>query len=206
MRSPEDNIEALSRAISGQAQSEADQLLAEARAKAEDIRRKASQQAAAERAEILDRAKREAERLRSQAVASAQLKARTQQLESREKLLDGAFDGARQSLSSVQRRKDYDEIALRLLKDALAHLAAPAATVLSDEATRKLLTAKVLEAVAKETGVKLELGPALPHGTGVIVQTADGHRQYDNTLETRLRRMQETLRAPVYHLLMGESV
>jgi len=39
----------------------------------------------------------------------------------------------------------------------------------------------------------------------VIVQTPDGHLNFDNTLETRLARMQNPLRADVFRLLTGEN-
>ena len=50
--------------------------------------RSSEKQAEAERARILENAKKEAGRLRGQAVAAAQLKARTFQLEQRELLLN----------------------------------------------------------------------------------------------------------------------
>jgi len=37
------------------------------------------------------------------------------------------------------------------------------------------------------------------------VSAADGKLNYDNTLETRLNRLQGTLRASVYKILMGEK-
>jgi vacuolar-type H+-ATPase subunit E/Vma4 len=53
--------------------------------------------------------------------------------------------------------------------------------------------------------VQLQAGPVFDQGIGVIVETMDGHLQFDNTLETRLSRMQNSLRARVYELLTGES-
>jgi len=38
----------------------------------------------------------------------------------------------------------------------------------------------------------------------VIVDASGGKIHYDNTLETRLSRLQSTLRASVYKVLMGE--
>ena len=49
------------------------------------------------------------------------------------------------------------------------------------------------------------MGEPLKQGMGVVVQTPDGHRRYDNTLETRMTRLQDAMRNPVYRLLMGES-
>jgi vacuolar-type H+-ATPase subunit E/Vma4 len=205
MRSVDENIEALSRAVLSEARSQAEQILAEAREKAEAIRQRARQRAAAERKEILEHAAQEAERVRGQTVAAAQLKARTLHLEQREKLLDGVFEAAQQQLPSIQGWKDYDQIAVNLLREALTHLGAGSARVRADQTTQKFLTDQVLADISEELQVQLQAGPVLDQGIGVIAETMDGHLQYDNTLGTRLGRMQNSLRARVYHLLTGES-
>src|SRR5512141_3261436 len=132
MKPEDENIEALSRAILRDARAEAEELVEEARAKAEAIRQRAKVEAEAERKAILERAHQDAERLRSQAVATAQLKARTLQLEHREKLLDKVFETARQRLTSIQKRSDYDQVALQLLREALTQLNAGQAEVRAD--------------------------------------------------------------------------
>jgi vacuolar-type H+-ATPase subunit E/Vma4 len=206
MKSVEENMQALSRAMQTEARAEAEQIMADVEAKAEAIRQRAQEQAAAERKEILERASGEAERIRSQAIATTQLKARTLQLERREKLLDSVFEATRQQLPAVQQWTDYDQIVRHLLREALIHLEADTAQIRADEQTRILLTDQVLGGVSKELGVQVQLGTPLKQGTGMIVETVDGHRQYDNTLETRLSRLQDALRSPVYHLLLGESL
>ena len=202
----DENIEALARAVLTEARAEAEQSLADVKAKADSIRQRAQEQADAQRADILRRASQEASRIRGQSIATSQLKARTTQLESREKLLDNAFQTAQQKLSSMQQWSDYPRIARDLLREALMRLGAPAARVRADNVTRKHLTDEVLAGLSKELGMQLEFGAPLEQGTGVVVETMDGHRQYDNTLESRLSKMQGTLRARVYHLLMGESL
>ena len=204
MRSVEENMQALSRAVLSEARAEAERILADAKAKAEAIRQRAQEEAAAERTKTLERASQEAERIRGQAIATTQLRARTLRLERREKLLDRVFEAAWQQLPAVQQGTDYDQIVHHLLREALIHLGADAARVRADERTRMLLTDQVLTEISREVGGQVQLGTPLKQGTGVIVETVDGHRQYDNTLETRLSRLQDALRPPVYHLLLGE--
>jgi V/A-type H+-transporting ATPase subunit E len=206
MKSDDRNIEALSRAVLREAQGEAEKILADAREKTESIRKQAEEEAAARRAEILEQATREARRIRSEALSTVQLKARTLQLEQREKLLDEVFEAARQQLAILQQSTDYEEIACRLLHEALTHLGIEQALVRADEMTRKYYSEKVLREISKEVGTKIQFGAPLEGGIGVIAETLDGHRQYDNTLETRLVRFRDTLRLPVYHLLMGEPL
>ncbi len=144
MRSVEENIEALSKALHNEAKAEAEQIMADANAKAEAIRKRAQDQAAAQRKEIMDRARVEAERLRSQVVATTQMKARTEELAHREKLLDKVFTASRQQLASVEQWSDYNEIALRLVREAIIQLKAKDIKIRADARTRSLLTDGVM--------------------------------------------------------------
>jgi vacuolar-type H+-ATPase subunit E/Vma4 len=206
MKSDDPNIEALSRVVLREAHSDAEKILADARDKSEAIRQQAQQQADAGRAEILERATREAERIHSEVLSTAQLKARTLQLGQREKLLDEVFEAAQQQLAAIQKSSDYEKTARMLLTDALAHLRVEQAVIRADPATRKFYTTDMLDEISKEMGAKISLGQPLEGGIGLIAETPDGRRQYDNTLETRLARSREALRLPVYHILMGEPL
>jgi vacuolar-type H+-ATPase subunit E/Vma4 len=206
MKSIDDNIETLSRAILNEAHSDAEHVVQEAKAQAEAIRRRGLADAEAERKRILDKAGQEVERVRSQAVANARLKARSIQFQRREKMLDKVFTAARGKIASVQSWSNYEEIAVRLLKEALQQLNSPQARVHLDARTAQVLTKKLVADIAGEMKVELEMGKPLEKGSGVVVESTDGRLQFDNTLENRLNRLQNNLRSPVYHLLSGEKL
>jgi vacuolar-type H+-ATPase subunit E/Vma4 len=203
---PEDNLDRLSKEIFTQAESETSQILAEAKEKAEQIRKRARQEAADEKARILDQAKRDGERLRSQAIATTQMKARTMQLESREKLLADVFTSAQEKLSSVPQRNDYEAIVKKLILEAVAQLESKEIKISADKVTGKLITEKMLKELTAEFGGKIELAATQDKGTGIIAATENGHLTYDNLLETRLEHLENELRSPVYHVLMGETL
>lgn len=201
MKSETEDIDLLARAIMGEANDEAAQFLAEAKEKAEAIRKRAQEQAESERKEILERAKQDADRLRSQTTATAQLKSRSYQLEEREKLLDGVFTEVKKRLQTVKTRADYGAIAMMLAREALTQLKVDQAEIRADDATGKALK---LDDLSKELNGQFTLSGSLEEGTGVMVSAAGGKLSYDNTLETRLSRLQGTLRSAVYKVLMGE--
>lgn len=201
-----DNIKALQQAIMEDAVGEADQVLTEAQARVESSRAEAEAQANTERDMRLQRARQAAETIRGQAAASAQIEAQTLRLKRREQLLERVFADARQQLAAAPQWPDYPEIARRLAREAVEMLRADEIVVRADAATGLVLGEQVLGELARELGVRLSVGEPLGRGIGVVVETADGHRRYDNTLETRLARMQDALRAPVYHILAGEAV
>lgn len=206
MRSIEENIEALSRAILMEANSDAEKIVADAQAKADAIRQRAHEQIEAERKQIMDRAWEESERIRGQSIATAQLKARTLQLEHREKLLEAVFSAARKDLPSVLRWSEYESIARKLLREAIQQLGADSVMIHTDAETGKALKESVLAEVSKELNVQIEVAKSLVRGNGVLAETSDGHLQYENTLEDRLGRLQNVLRSPVYHILIGETI
>lgn len=206
MKPEDENIEALSRAILRDARAEAEGLQEEARAKAEAIRQRAQAEAEAERKVILDKAQQDAERLRSQSVATAQLKARTLQLEHREKLLDKVFDTVRERLSTIQKRPDFDKVAAQFLREAITQLNSTDAEVRADNVTERFLKSTAVEKFSKELNAHISFGKPLESGTGLTVSSSNGHLTYDNTLETRLSRLQNSLRSAVYQVLMGEKI
>lgn len=199
------DIEMLSRAILTEVRDEAEQIKAEAQQKAEAIRKRAQEQAEQERKTILDRAREDAERLRGQSAATAQMKARSLQLTNREQLLDRVFQTVRERLAEIQNRPDYEEIAGLLLREALVQLRVTKAQVRADKATQRILQKGALRELSKELNGEFESGEELEEGVGVIVEAADGKIHYDNTLATRLQRLEGTLRAAVYKMLIGEQ-
>ena len=206
MNTETEEIDRLARAILAEAREESAQIRAQASEKAEAIKRRGEQEAASVRKSILERANQDADRLRSQAVATAQLQARSSQLGSREKLLERVFSEVRKRLDGVTKRPDYDEIAAQLLREALSELRADKAEIHADAATQKALMQRGLDTVTREFKGQYTFGAPLQEGTGVLVTASNGKVQYDNTLENRLNRLEGTLRSSVYKVLMGDKV
>jgi V/A-type H+-transporting ATPase subunit E len=138
-------------------------------------------------------------------VATGQLKARSLQLASREQLLDRVFKTVKEKLPDVQKRSDYDQIAALLLREALVQLRVNKAEIRADKLTKNILEKSALGDISKELKGQFTMADALDEGMGVIVDAADGKLHYDNTLETRLDRLQGELRATVYKILNGEK-
>ncbi len=126
-------------------------------------------------------------------------------LEQREKLLDRVFQAARERLPEIQKRSDYDQLAAMLLREALVQLRVDKAEIRADPATRAVLEKKALKDISSELNGQFTMADNLEDGLGVVIEAADGKLHYDNTLGTRLQRLQSTLRSPVHKLLMGEQ-
>jgi V/A-type H+-transporting ATPase subunit E len=202
---PQDSIESLERAIIEEAQGEAQQILESARTQAQIIHQETEAQIESEGNVILEQARKKAETLRSQSEASARIEAQTLRLKRREQLLAQVFDRAQERLASATQWPDYDQVARHLVRDAVTHLGSDNILVRADAETQTVLTPGVLAELATELGVYLRPGEPISEGTGIILETPDGHCRYDNRLETRLSRIQSALRTPVYRILVGEE-
>src|SRR5512146_126845 len=181
----EGNLEMLSEAVLSEARTEAEKIIDEAKKAADKTRRQAQEEADNERNAIIERARQNAERVRRQAIAAAQLNARTLQLGEREKLMVKVFDAADQQLSSIQQWSDYHKISLHLLREALTNLNAKNVVIHADETAQKFFTDQFLKKLADELKIEVRLGEPLNQKTGVVIETPDGRLRYDNTLETR---------------------
>ena len=206
LKTTDERMQALAQAVLNEAGSEAEKIKEDARQKAEIIRQQAEQKAKNERESILSQARQKASSIKSQNIASARLKAQMLWIERREKLLNQVFETALERMGNTTQWSNYDQIVNRLVKEAVEALGASSARIHADKTTLQLLKDGMLEKISAELKLSLEPGEVLESGTGIILETMDGHRQFDNTLETRLKRLQDILRSPIYHILMGESL
>ena len=202
----QDKVQVLEQAIMEIAEQEVQAILDEARAKADSLQKQAQTKAAAESDRILEAARQKANELLGQAIAKAQLEAQMLKLRRREHVLMHTFDEARQRLTTIPQRPDYPDIARRLISEAATLMGDEAFVIRADAATDHVVDDAFLEDLAEQLNVHLERGPQLDEGTGIVLTTPDGHRRYDNTLETRLSRIQDTVRTAVFHILAGDAV
>ena len=200
------DIQSLKAAILAEAQQDAAEILADARSRAQSIQRQAHEQENAQQEAILDQGRQKAEALCSQALISTQLEAQTLQLKRREEILAKVFAEARRQLAAAPQWPDYAQIVRRLVQEAAQNLGdSEGLVILADPATQAVIDAEMISSLEQELGIQIEAGDLLEQGIGVVLQTVDGHRRYDNTLGVRLGRMQGFLRKSVYQIVIGEA-
>jgi vacuolar-type H+-ATPase subunit E/Vma4 len=204
-RMPKEGLQPLSSAVMTRALAEAEQVLAEASRKAERVLAEPHERARVAREAILGPAEQEARQIRQRTAAEAQLEAQNLTLKRREELLNAVFSAAREGIVAVRQRDEYPAIVRQLTLEALRGLHVKEGRILADAEAHALLAGGLLKEAAESAGVDLQLGPVLEDRTGVVVETVDGHRLYDNTLEARLERQRDALRASVYRMLTGED-
>jgi vacuolar-type H+-ATPase subunit E/Vma4 len=196
-------VQTLEAAILAESQREIREMMAEAEIEARRIRQTSQAEIAKLQQTIIQRAQREADSLLEHTTAAAQMEAQTLKLQRREQIINNVFDTVLQKLPDIAATPQYRGIAHYLLQEAILGLRVDYLIVHADEVTRAYLDVDTITEFSIEFNCGLEMGTSLTEGTGIIVETKDGRRRYDNTLETRLERMRNTLRTPIYQRLMG---
>ena len=205
LKSIDERIEDLSRAIIEEAHADAEMLKSVAKLKVNVVLEAGQKQAEKIRTEILENAKLEAERLKEERLAEVAIKAKIEWLEKREELLETVFQTVRLRCKSLLESDEYPQALQGLIMDAVGQLQSNQVWLHLDSASRSLLDEKSLDVISESLGVEMHVGDDLTDSIGVIAKDALGHRIFDNTLETRLNRQMESLRSDVYKILMGEE-
>lgn len=205
LKSIDERIEDLSRAIIEEAHADAEMLKSVAKLKVNVVLEAGQKQAEKIRTEILENAKLEAERLKEERLAEVAIKAKIEWLEKREELLETVFQTVRLRCKSLLESDEYPQALQGLIMDAVGQLQSNQVWLHLDSVSRSLLDEKSLDVISESLGVEMHVGDDLTDSIGVIAKDALGHRIFDNTLETRLNRQMESLRSDVYKILMGEE-
>lgn len=204
-RTIEEELHALMHSLLGEAQSEAEKLKDKAAKRVEELLRQAQQQVMDEHRVAIADARQKAETRRSQLFAAANQQAQMLWLKKREEILNRVFDCVQKKLPTLVEWSDYPNILRQLVEEAASHLDDKEIRLRADPRSAEHLMDGILDELGRRLKLTLSVGESLPRGTGILAETIDGHQQFDNTLEARLNRMKESLRAPVYQILTGET-
>ena len=173
----------------GKARREADAVLAKARADAESERRSA-----------LESAEAEARRQRGLALAALPIHVARRRAECVEAALEQVRDEARRRLEARQ-GFDYREALTRLAAEALAAMEGTRFVLQVADADRQALGDAWLDEVRRRVGrqgLELSMGPAGEKiQGGVFLRDDEGRQVWDNRFEARLARLWPALRCDI---------
>ena len=204
MNANDTNIQNLSHTVLRNAQLDAKKILAEAQDKANEIKELAQQEREQEYQSLIEAARKDSSFIKNKNIAAAEAEAQMNWLLRRETLIDQVFEKSAGLLPQILGRSDYAKIVENLIVEAVFQLNESEARIHLDETTNQLISDALIQRLSEESGVAIKRGEILKEQIGIIAVTPDGHRQYDNTLQARLRRQKSSLRMPVYKILVGE--
>jgi vacuolar-type H+-ATPase subunit E/Vma4 len=181
------------------ARAQADKALADRRAAVE-----------AEVAGVVAEGRRRAERRADMVLRTVDQEVSRRKLAAREALIQEVLEQARKELEGLSGDR-YGELAVELAESAIRGMCATdflVQVVAPDENGLNVnaLADRIVSGLARE-GRRVSLrAEGLSGGSkGVIVLSADGRLRWDNTIESRLRRLRRQIRARVAPILLEES-
>ncbi|RKY27415.1 MAG: hypothetical protein DRP79_03365 [Planctomycetota bacterium] len=192
----------ISEEILADARTKAERALRSARREAEKITKKARDDAKQIEREVINHARARAESQAKVIQAATEPAKRRIELDAREETLLNVISDAKARLLN----RDSDDYGR-----TLAALTAEAAELLQDEELTAYLSSEDYDRFGAALpgllpGLTLEVRPALqPLEGGVIVETADGRRRVDNSIEARLERIYPELRRAIAQTLFGND-
>jgi V/A-type H+-transporting ATPase subunit E len=194
------------------AETEVNKATSEARAEAEEIRKEAELKANSEAEDTLSRGTQEAKREKQRIIADARLKAKRKKMSMQAQLMKESFEQATTYLQELfSKGKDaeynYDTIITSFIKEAAEIIGDQSLQLSFNESDKKKfepLLARISENVSQPLGKKATLTVSektISTLGGVNVKGEDGMVGVDNTIESRLSRFNEALKAEVTRIL-----
>lgn len=173
--------------ILNDARRKAERALTRAERDAAKARDEAAEEQRAEREQALERARQRADTRSRAILVTVDQEVRRQRLLAREAILERCLDQALETACSLP-PDDARRSLAELLDEALAALGPGPATVRARPADAAVLAS----AIPAASQVTVTADERL--GAGLVAESADGRRQFDNTYATRRERLRERLR------------
>jgi len=185
------------------AKAEANKIIAQAEEEKAKILEKAKEAAEKKKAEILKKGEKEAEMTKSRIISEAKLEAKKKLLEAKEEIIEMAIDKLKEELAKLPEQPDYKDKLVKLIKDGAVSLGGGELVVrlnkrdldLIEDSTLWNLEKEVENATNKVTVLKK--GEPVDITGGCIIETADGLKSLDNSLEAIFNRNMNEIRARI---------
>jgi V/A-type H+/Na+-transporting ATPase subunit E len=154
---------------------------------------------------IQAKAKSEAEKRKIASVTEVEMRNRL--LQTKENLVDIAFEKALVELKTFVETEDYHDYLISLIQSAVEKMGKKKAVVQVNAKDKNWLTQDLLKRLSKKCNFELSLSDKNEdYIGGCIIQTEDGKIIYDVTLDNRLQELKPVLRVELAKILFGEAL
>jgi len=194
------------------AEEESTKITAEAQKKAGEIKKEAGLNADAEAQDIINRGREEAKREQQRIIADARLKAKRKKMSMQEQLMQASFAQATKHLQTLMEKGEgagynYTTVMTSFITEAAEIIGDQKLSLTFNEKDKQKfqpLLAQIGEKVSQRLGKKVSLSiddKSLPTLGGVNVKSMEAAVGVDNTIESRMSRFNEALKAQVTKIL-----
>ncbi len=199
-------VAAIANEVIGDVQKEAEAIILAAENEAKETLRVAKEQADQTYHTILGEANQKTEAEKRKIASITEVELRNRLLQTKEDLVDEAFEKALVKLRGFVDTDEYHPYLLKLIEQISKQIDQKVLVVEVNAKDKTWLTEDMLKKVAKKLKAELNFSEQTPNYIGGCkVQTQDGKIVYDGTLDNRLQELKPELRAQIAKSLFGET-
>ena len=199
-------VSAISSEVLGDVQNEAEAIIKAAEVKAKETLSAAKHEADQKYREELNQTKIKATAERRKIASVTEVEMRNRLLQTKEDLVDVAFQKAADKLKSYTDTTEYRTYLLNRIEDAARIIGKEDLIIQINPKDAQWLTEDRLKPLAKKLQVELEISKSTEQFIGgCIIQTSDGKIILNSTIDNRLKELKPTLRVEVAKILFGEA-
>ncbi len=204
--------------IEAEAEKEISEILLKAQAEADKIMKAAQEKAEREAERILSNGKRVASLEGQRIIAETRIDVRRKKMDAQEEAIAASFEEAKKVLEELAEKGKrgsfvYKDIMFDLIGSACEVVAGNKLELVFNQRDSKTFNKEMLreasELVKKRSGRDISLALAdetIQYLGGVVVRDMEKQVEVDNTLETRLNRLKESIRVDVAKILFGDRL
>ncbi len=200
-------LSAIAKDVLGDVQKEAETAILAAESEAKATLKAAKEQADQNYRAKIAQAKLKAEAEKRKIVSVTEVEMRNRLLQTKEDLVDAAFEKAFSKLENFVETDDYHDYLFKIIQNAAKRIGQKDLAIQVNAKDKDWLTPDVLKSLSKKLHCELKLSEKTGNYLGgCIIQTGDGKIILDVTLDNRLQELKPVLRVEMAKILFGEAV
>jgi len=205
--SAKNGVSAISNDVIGDVQKEAEVIILAAANEAKATLKSAKAQADQIYRAIIRQATVTAEAEKRKIASVTEVEMRNRLLQTKEDLVDIAFEKALVELKNFVETEDYYDYLVKLIQSAAQKMGKKNMVVQVNAKDKDWLTQDLLTRLSKKCHCELKLSDKTEdYLGGCVLQTEDGKIIYDVTLDNRLKELKPVLRVELAKILFGEAI
>jgi len=202
-----EGLSAIANEVLEDVQKEAEAIILSSQNQAKETLKAAKQQADEKYKTVISQATAKAEGEKRKIASVTEVEMRNRLLQSKEELVDVAFDKALARIKEFAATKEYHCYLLKLIEEATKRIGQKNLALQVNAKDKAWLTRDALNRLSKKLNCELTLlNQTEDYIGGFKIQTVDGKVTYDSTLDNRLRELKPVLRVEVAKMLFGKEV
>lgn len=199
-------ISAIANEVIGDVQKESEALILAAETHAKETLKSANEKAKDNYRVIIAQADQKAQVEKRKIASVAEVEVRNRLLQTKENLVDAAFEKAVEKLKGFAQSSEYNDYLLKLVEDTAKKMGQKTLIVQVNAKDKGWLTQDMLKKASKKIHIELQLSEETEEYIGGCkIQSGDGKILYDATLDNRLEELKPQLRVQIAKQLFGDT-